>query len=119
MRKPIASAVIETSNKLSHLRETDRKLEVTVHVPRGLDPTGAQEWNRLMRERQGSEGRDAVLVHLTASTFSRVVRMRRLLGRVADRRRFELLIKATQRTYIGACRHLNSTPAVPNRQEIP
>lgn len=114
MNKTITSAVVGTSNTIQEIQ----KLEGTFHVPRGLDPTGVQEWNRLMRELQGRVSGHARLVHLTASAFSRVVRMRRLLGRVADRRGFELLIKSTQRTYLGACQHLNCTPAVPNRQEI-
>jgi hypothetical protein len=42
-----------------------------------------------------------------------------VIDRVAHRRSFELLINSSQRTYIGACQHLNCTPALPNRREIP
>jgi hypothetical protein len=118
MSKKAASAMAKTAPKHSGLRETDRMLTGTPKVPSGLDRTGVQEWTRLVTERPGIALHDAPLVELTARVFSRLVRMRRLLGTVAHRRRLELMTREARRTYIGACQHLCCAPAVPNR-EVP
>ncbi len=118
MSKNAPSAMAKTAPKHSGLRATDRMLRGARKVPPGLDRTGLEEWNRLVTERPTIALHDAALVAHAARVFSRLVRMRRLLGSVARRPRLELMIREAQRTYIGACQHLRCIPAVSNR-EVP